>query len=82
MRAKIRAGGHDSRYRFRKQLPEPVVGQIEQARGFRQFLLRGIEGVAAAWGIVCIAHNLLKLAQGRTPPAVRSAAPMAAAVAA
>ena len=43
MREKIKAGGHDSPYRLRKQLPEPVFGQIKQARGFRQFLLRGLE---------------------------------------
>ena len=41
MREKIKAGGHESPYRLRKQLPEPVFGQIKQARGFRQFLLRG-----------------------------------------
>ena len=40
MHAKIRAGGHASPYRLRKQLPEPVFGQIKQARGFRQFLLQ------------------------------------------
>ena len=67
MRAKIKAGGHASPYRLRKQLPEPVFGQIKQARGFRQFLLRGVEKVAAEWGLVCLAHNVLKLAQGRTP---------------
>ena len=43
MRAKIKAGGHASPYRLRKQLPEPVFGQIKQARGFRQFLLRSFE---------------------------------------
>jgi Transposase DDE domain len=48
-------------------LPEPVFGQIKQARGFRQFLLRGVEKVAAEWGLVCLAHNVLKLAQGRIP---------------
>jgi hypothetical protein len=63
MRAKIKAGGHASPYRLRKQLPEPVFGQIKQARGFRQFLLRGFEKVRAEWAIVCTAHNLLKLAQ-------------------
>src|ERR1700731_2571383 len=62
MHAKIRAGGHASPYRLRKQLPEPVFGQIKQARGFRQFLLRGIESVRAEWAIVCTVHNLLKLA--------------------
>jgi hypothetical protein len=40
-------------------------GQIKQARGFRQFLLRGVEKVAAEWRLVCLAHNVLKLAQGR-----------------
>ncbi len=62
MRAKIKAGGHDSPYRLRKQLPEPVFGQIKQARGFRQFLLRGIEKVRGEWAIICTVHNLLKLA--------------------
>ena len=60
-------GGGTSPYRLKKQLPEPVFGQIKQARGFRQFLLRGVEKVANEWGLVCLAHNLLKLAQGRTP---------------
>ena len=50
--------------RLRKQLPEPVFGQIKQARGFRQFLLRGFKNVRAEWAIVCTAHNLIKLAQG------------------
>src|SRR5437868_15516708 len=63
MRAKLKAGGHASPYRLRKQLPEPVFGQIKQARGFRQFLLRGFEKVRAEWAMVCTAHNLLKLAQ-------------------
>jgi hypothetical protein len=63
LRAKIKAGGHDSPYRLRKQLPEAVFGQIKQARGFRQFLLRGVEKVASEWGLVCLAHNILKLAQ-------------------
>jgi Transposase DDE domain len=50
MREKIKAGGHASPYRLRKQLPEPVFGQIKHARGFRQFLLRSVEQVAAEWG--------------------------------
>jgi hypothetical protein len=82
MREKIKAGGHESPYRLRKQLPEPVFGQIKQARGFRQFLLRGIAKVAGEWGIVCTAHNLLKLAQGRTLPTARATAADVAAAAA
>lgn len=69
MRAKIKAGGHESPYRLRKQLPEPVFGQIKQARGLRQFLMRGFDKVRAEWAIVCTAHNLLKLAHRWTPSA-------------
>jgi transposase len=71
MRAKLKAGGHASPYRLRKQLPEPVFGQIKQARGFRQFLLRGFNNIRAEWAIVCTAHNLLKLAQGWIPSVAR-----------
>ena len=74
MREKIKAGGHDSPYRLRKQLPEPVFGQIKQARGFRQFLLRGVEKVRAEWSIVCTVHNVLKLAQRRILSAAQSMA--------
>ena len=48
-------------YRLRKQVVEPVFGQIKQARGFRQFLLRGVEKVRAEWAMICTTHNLLKL---------------------
>jgi hypothetical protein len=74
MRAKIKAGGHTSPYRLRKQLPEPVFGQIKQARGFRQFLMRGFEKVSGEWAMVCTAHNLLKLAQWRSLSAALSPA--------
>jgi transposase len=67
MRERIKAGGHESPYRLRKQLPEPVFGQIKQARGFRQFLMRGVEKVRAEWAMVCTAHNVLKLAAGMQP---------------
>jgi hypothetical protein len=62
MRCKLQRAGHRSRYRLRKQTVEPVFGQIKQGRGFRQFLLRGVEKVAGEWSLVCTAHNLLKLA--------------------
>jgi transposase len=62
MAAKLRRGARKSRYRLRKQIVEPVFGQIKQARGFRQFLLRGLPKVRAEWAMICTAHNLLKLA--------------------
>lgn len=63
MRLKLARAGRRSRYRLRKTLPEPVFGQIKQARGFRQFLLRGVENVRGEWSLICTVHNLLKLAQ-------------------
>jgi transposase len=63
MRRKLKRAGWRSRYRLRKQIVEPVFGQIKQARGFRQFLLRGVEKVRGEWAMVCTAHNLIKLAR-------------------
>jgi len=63
MRQKLKRAGHRSRYRLRKQIVEPVFGQIKQARGFRQFLLRGLEAVRAEWAMICTAHNIVKLAK-------------------
>ena len=63
MRDKLKRAGYRSRYRLRKQIVEPVFGQIKQARGFRQFLLRGIDKVSAEWALICTAHNLTKLAK-------------------
>jgi len=63
MRARLREGGFDSPYRLRKQIVEPVFGQIKHARGFRQFLMRGVKKVAAEWAMLCTVHNILKLAR-------------------
>ena len=63
MSRRLKQGGHRSRYRLRKQTVEPVFGQIKGARGFRQFRLRGLTKVADEWLLICLAHNLLKLAQ-------------------
>jgi hypothetical protein len=45
----------------RKTVVEPEFGQIKQARGFRQFLLRGLQKVQGEWALVCLTHNILKL---------------------
>jgi len=65
MRLRLRRGGWRSRYRLRKQTVEPVFGQIKEARGFRRFLMRGLERVEAEWALLCSVHNLLKLAKAR-----------------
>jgi transposase len=48
-------------YATRKGIVEPVLGQIKQGRGFRQFLLRGLDKVRGEWALVCTTHNVLKL---------------------
>ena len=48
-------------YPRRKTVVEPVFGQIKQARGFRQFLLRRLEKVQGEWAMICLTHNILNL---------------------
>lgn len=66
MRRKLRTKQGRKRYGLRKELPEPVFGQIKQARGFRQFLLRGKEKVRGEWRFICTGHNVLKLFRAMT----------------
>jgi transposase len=54
-------------YSKRKSTVEPVFGQIKQARGLRQFLLRGYENVSAEWQMWCLTHNLLKIYRHGAP---------------
>lgn len=61
MRRKLATKRGAEIYARRKVIPEPVFGQIKQARGFRQFLLRGLEKVRAEWSLIATTHNLLKL---------------------
>jgi transposase len=61
MRRKLKTKAGKAVYAARKAIVEPVFGQIRQARGFRQFLLRGIDKVRGEWALVCLTHNILKL---------------------
>jgi hypothetical protein len=63
MQRKLKRAGRRSRYRLRKQIVEPVLGQIKEPGGFRQFLLRGIEKSKLSGRLICTAHNLKKLGQ-------------------
>jgi transposase len=65
MQRKLRTKLGRALYALRKQIVEPVFGQIKDARGFRRFLLRGIEKVRAEWSLLCTTHNLLKLYRAR-----------------
>lgn len=61
MKRKLQTKVGKSVYAARKCVVEPVFGQIKQARGFRQFLLRGKEKVKGEWALLCLTHNILRL---------------------
>lgn len=61
MRRKLRTKRGADVYRWRKAIVEPVFGQVKHARGFRQFLLRGLAKVQAEWALVCLTHNIVKI---------------------
>ena len=61
MSRKLRTETGRRLYAARKHIVEPVFGQIKRVRGFRKFLLRGLELVSAEWQLICLTHNLLKI---------------------
>ena len=61
MAAQVRSPAGQALDSRRKGIGEPVCGQIKAARGFRRFLLRGLDTVRGAGRLVCLGHNLLKL---------------------
>lgn len=61
MAAKVRTSAGRALYARRKVIVEPVFGQIKEARGFRQFLLRGLANIRGEWRLICLTHNLLKI---------------------
>jgi transposase len=67
MRLRLARAGFRSRYRLRKQVVEPVFGQIKSVLGFARFLLRGLVNVSLEWAFICTTHNLRKLLASRRP---------------
>ncbi len=61
MQAKLKTPAGRAVYARRKAIVEPVFGQIKEARGFRRFLLRGLNKIRGEWRLVCLTHNLLKI---------------------
>jgi transposase len=61
MARKIRSKKGAAIYAQRKAIAEPVNGQIKEGRGFRRFLLRGLEKVNGECHLIAATHNLLKL---------------------
>jgi len=67
MKRKLQTKVGKAVYAARKCVVEPVFGQIKQARGFRQFLLRGKDKIKGEWALVCLTHNILRLHAAMQP---------------
>ena len=61
MRRKLRTKRGRQKYKRRKEVVEPVFGQIKGVRGFRAFLLRGLQNVDGEGALISTTHNILKL---------------------
>jgi transposase len=70
MARKLRTKKGRETYSKRKQIVEPVFGQIKEVRGFRRFLLRGLKNVTGEWDLICLTHNVLKLFRSGLMPKV------------
>ena len=62
--AKEKLGTEEGKKRYgqRKIDIESVFAHIKHNRGFRRFVLRGLQKIHMEWGLLCVAHNLLKKA--------------------
>ena len=60
MAAKVQSPEGREVYARRTVIVEPVFGQIKEVRGFRRFLLRGMQKLRGEWRLVCRSHLLLK----------------------
>jgi transposase len=61
MRARIKDGPGRELYSRRREIVEPVFGQIKGVRRLDRFSMRGLDKVKAEWRLICATHNLLKL---------------------
>ena len=63
MQQKLETDEGRRNYRLRQQTVEPVFGIVKEQLGFRQFSLRGLEGVRLEWELVALAYNMKMLAR-------------------
>lgn len=58
MRQKLRRPAGRKIYQQRKAIVEPVIGTLKEQRGMRQFLRRGLAGVAGELVLAALSYNL------------------------
>ncbi|MDI9394598.1 MAG: transposase, partial [Euryarchaeota archaeon] len=62
MRAKLNTEEGTEQYQKRMSTVEPVIGQMKQDRGFKEFLLRGKRKTGIEFVMMCTVHNIKKIA--------------------
>lgn len=70
MERKLRTLAGRAVYKLRGKTIEPPFGQVKEARGFRRFLLRGLEKVRGEFGLIATTGNILKLWRYGGKPAI------------
>lgn len=65
MRAKLDTQEGKSTYKKRQVIVEPVFAHIKAIIGFARFHLRGLKKVAGEFALICLAHNIRKIATHR-----------------
>jgi transposase len=63
MREKLSTAEGKEIYRHRKVIVEPVFGNTKSNKGYWSFLLRGLSKVNGEHALMCIGHNLSKIAK-------------------
>jgi hypothetical protein len=66
MTAELQSDDGKTGYAKRKEIVEPVFGQIKDVRSARRFQRRGLRACSAEWKLLCGTHNLLKLWRHQT----------------
>lgn len=48
-------------YKLRKQIVEPVFGDIRENKGINAFLTRGLKPVKTEFNLICAANNIIRM---------------------
>ena len=67
MRSKLDTKYGKTMYAKRKTIVEPVFGHLKETIGFCKFSLRGLKKVLGEFLLVCIVHNIKKIANALKP---------------
>ena len=61
MSAKLQTEEGKKVYGKRKEIAEPVFGQVKANLGFVRFLLKGLKKASGEWALISLAHNIRRI---------------------